>query len=97
MSIRPSCIGRNKELNCLQELKIINFGELKMKPEKLNQLLQLRGLMQKISDKSFQYSQLNKKYPMSAIITDEDVDVMMKIYEGLVQEVTDDINNYYQK
>jgi len=68
-----------------------------MDPIKLNQLLKLRGLMQKISDKSFRYSQLNKQYPMQSVVTDDDIDVMTGIYEGLIKEIADDVNGYYLK
>ncbi len=56
-----------------------------LKVEKFNHLLELRAKLQQLTQLSFQYSQINKQYPLDNLTSDE-ADQLIKIYTKILEE-----------
>jgi hypothetical protein len=58
-----------------------------------NEVLRLRNILERVSDISFSYSQINKNYPLSTL-DQKDVDEMIKFYHNLIQDLHPILETY---
>lgn len=66
-----------------------------MKPNMstINELLKLRGVLQIIGQESFNYSTLNRQYPMAEIV-EEDAKQLLTTYKDIIKRVKTTIDEY---
>lgn len=60
----------------------------------INDLLKLRGLLQGISNLTFNYSVLNRQHPISTIQTKDIAKQLTDSYKAIVEDVALLINNF---
>lgn len=63
---------------------------------KLDDLLKHRDLLQSISNKTFNFSIINKQHPLSTVNDDMEAEEITQIYKRIIGEITELINNFYK-
>jgi len=66
-----------------------------MNVQKLNKLLKVRGVLQSISNQSFNFSTINKQHPIVEITDELEADEIIESYNEIISNITDIINKYY--
>ena len=69
-----------------------------MKPKMniMNQLLSVRGVLQSISQESFNYATLNKQYPI-ADVTEIEAKELLQSYVTIIERVVKNLNEFENK
>lgn len=60
----------------------------KILPATIAEILKKRNLLQKLSQASFSFSQINKRYPLEQINTEEEGQAVLDFYKSLEDELT---------
>lgn len=65
----------------------------KVKPSTIADILKKRNNLQKLSQASFSFSQINKRYPLEQIETEEEGKAVLDFYNSIEEEM----NNLFSK
>ncbi|MCG3176872.1 MAG: hypothetical protein MOGMAGMI_01836 [Candidatus Omnitrophica bacterium] len=68
-----------------------------MNIETHTRLLALKSLLNKLSDISYAYSQISKRFPFQNIRSEDEALKIIKAYEDLLQDVINSTKNYENK
>lgn len=60
----------------------------KVLPSTFSEILKKRNNLQKISQASFSFSQINKRYPLEEIQTEEEAQAVLNFYLSLEKELS---------
>lgn len=60
----------------------------KVLPSTIAEILKKRNNLQKISQVSFSFSQINKRYPLEQITTEEEAQAVLDFYNSLEKELS---------